>query len=239
MAIDPILVDVYQKDFNGNPNWPAFLAYPHSIGAILKATEGLYYRPDWFAKQWRTVENAAGARYGVDFFRGAYHYLIFKNDGKAQADFYMAAINLAGGFCCDILPVVDVELGGDKSANRQASKQQIVDCVSNFSARIKETTGRKVILYGGNAMAEHGITDHMGCDWLWVARYAPALPAETYLRIGWKLDQVLLWQYAGVPDGCFLKDYPYDIPGFGEADLSVVLNGNQPATLESFKARAL
>jgi GH25 family lysozyme M1 (1,4-beta-N-acetylmuramidase) len=180
------------------------------------------------------VKDVVPDRYGTTWFRGAYHFLKFNKDGKDQADFYLKAIDEAGGFDVgDIVPIVDVELGNDgnpdeqgrihpRNSNWDASAQQIIDCTSAWAERVKSATGQQAMLYGNGAMREKGIKDKMGCDWLWVPRYTAKLPAEIYTRAGWDLENVALWQYCGGGTAA-LPDYPREIAGFGKVDISVVL----------------
>ena len=234
MAERNLLVDVYSGDLGGKPNWPAVVAAPDFVGAIIKATESVAFDTSWFKVQWPAVKAAGGDRYGSTWFRGAYHFLKFNKDGAAQADFFLDTIDSAGGFDVgDIIPIVDVELGNDgkpdehghvhpRNSNWDASAQQIIDCTSAFAARAKERTGQQVMLYGNGAMRDKGIKDRMGCDWLWIPRYTPTLPPEMYQRAGWTLDRVAMWQYCG--DGASaLAGYPSSVENFGKVDISVSL----------------
>lgn len=229
-----LLVDVYAGDVHGTPNWPAVAAAEHFVGGIIKATEGTGYGPDWFVTNWQALRDAAPDRYGDTWFRGAYHFLKFALDGAAQADFYLSRIEAAGGFDTgDIIPIVDVELGNEgvpdgqggvrnRNSNWDASAQQIIDCTGAFAARVREVTGQQVMLYGNGAMRDKGISDRMGCDWLWIPRYTATLPRQMYERAGWDLSAVAMWQYCG--DGtAALPGYPTQVEDFGAVDISVVL----------------
>ena len=217
--MDPLIVDVYEDDLNGHPNWPALLAAgPPWAGAILKATEGLHYAPSWFGWHWTQLANLTGPRLGQDFFRGAYHYLRMDHDGAAQADYYCDLVDAHGGrLKGDIWPIVDVEWAG----NADATADEVIGCVTAFSARCKERTGKPTILYGGSMLHDLGIRDHMGCEKLWVARYTRILPKWGYERIGWHLDELFAWQYCGGTES-YLEDYPKTSP-LGKVDISAVL----------------
>jgi GH25 family lysozyme M1 (1,4-beta-N-acetylmuramidase) len=143
MAERNLLVDVFSGDLGGKPNWKAVVAAPSFVGGILKATEGTKFDVRWFQKNWPEVKSIGGDRYGETWFRGAYHFLKFNQDGRAQADFYLKTVTDAGGFDVgDIVPIVDVELGNDgktpnaagklspRNTNWDASPQQIIDCTS-------------------------------------------------------------------------------------------------------------
>lgn len=230
----PLIVDVFAGDLNGRPNWPALAALgPPWHGAIIKATEGVAYNPLWFAWNWRAVRDAGGDRYGVDWFRGAYHFLKFNTDGTAQADYYLKAIDAAGGFAIgDFWPIVDVELGGETNTNQKATKQQIIDCTTAFANRVEEKTGRKVMLYGNGAMRDRQISDRMGCSYLWCPRYTQTLPSEIYTRAGWDLASLVMWQYCGDGVGALIG-YPMTAPNFGKVDVSVLVHDGGLAWLRS------
>jgi GH25 family lysozyme M1 (1,4-beta-N-acetylmuramidase) len=221
----PLFVDVYAGDLGGKPDWLALTVDDQFNGAIVKATEGLYYPHDfaWLTHNWPAVKDVARERYGTTWFRGAYHFLKFNQDGAKQADFYLAAIMRAGGWAKgDFWPIVDVELGGEKNSNQLASAQQIIDCTTAWADRVRAETGRDIVLYGSGAMRDKSITSRMGCDWLWMPRYTSTLPEITYTRIGWTLDKLLMWQYCGDGVGT-LPGYPTEVPHFGKIDISVLL----------------
>jgi GH25 family lysozyme M1 (1,4-beta-N-acetylmuramidase) len=234
MAERNLLVDLYAGDLKGKADWASVVATPDFVGAIIKATEGGTFTSSSFATDWPAIKEAGGDRYGSTWFRGAYHYLKFNKDGGTQADFYLDTIDAAGGFDVgDIIPIVDVELGNDgspdkngkptkRNSNWDATGQQIIDCTSAFAERAKSRTGQQVMLYGNGAMRDKGITDRMGCDWLWIPRYTDVLPRKMYERAGWTLDRVAMWQYCGDNQGA-LKGYPTKLDKFAKVDISVVL----------------
>jgi GH25 family lysozyme M1 (1,4-beta-N-acetylmuramidase) len=222
---DMLWVDLYQYALNGKPDWPKVVAAgPPWHGAIIKASHGAGGTSQgqtdlaaWFQKQWPAIRAAAGHRYGVDFFRGGYHYLLAGVDGKSQAAHYLKRIENAGGWDLgDLWPIVDVEEGG----NENRSKQEIVDAAMAFSETVRANTGRELILYGGYYLAKMGICDKLGCTWLWYPSYTATLPATSYERIGWKVEDLLAWQYVGDGNGK-LAGYPTTTP-IGAIDISAV-----------------
>jgi hypothetical protein len=245
VTIDPLIVDVYAK--SPAVDIPKLVAAgPPWHGITLKATEGTYYprqsEKDWFLQHWLPARIFAGARYGVTFFRQAYHYHRVDQDPLLQANKLLQLITEAGGEGPGDLPLmVDVESGENPP---HASSQQIVDSVSTFDARIFAVTGRHSMLYGNIYLAEHGVTSTMGCSLLTVARYLADLPPKIYQRIGWKLTKpptiptVFGWQYCGDPDGGELAGYPKSSPmGPGPADIiAVIAAGGGQAALEFMRA---
>ena len=208
-------------DADGNPN---------VIGGILKCTDGVAYGyTGWFLDNWKRLSG----------FRGAYHYLQFGQDPRVQADFYLRIMALAGGWDARaIMPIVDVELGGERSANRHASAQQVIDCTTAWAERVRGVTGRRVMLYGRGAMRDLGICDKMGCGAVWNPSYT-ASPSMHGLE-AWTLDDVVLWQYGGDGVGDASRHHlPLAIPGLGKIDLSVYVDGARAPTLESFRRRVI
>lgn len=231
----PLFVDVFSGDLRGKPDWEHLVALGVPWhGAIVKATEGTACNTAWFAHQWAAIRYAAGPRYGDTFFRGAYHFLRFGQDGTKQADFYLRTVDAAGGWDRgDLWPIVDVELGGPNHPNQVATAQRIIDVTSRFAELVRVATGRAVMLYGNGAMRDKAIRDRMGCDWLWLPRYTATLPAEMYERAGWTQDRLVAWQYSG--DGeAKLDGYPKSPPGFGEVDVSALVH---PGGLEWLKSQ--
>jgi GH25 family lysozyme M1 (1,4-beta-N-acetylmuramidase) len=233
-VVAPLFVDAYAGDLGGRPDWRHLveLGAPWH-GAMIKATEGIHYSPIWFQQNWRALRDAGGDRYGHDWFRWAYHFLRFAVGGAAQADYFLRAVDEAGGWAIgDGWPVVDVELGsaGDpakgipRNKNWDASAQQIIDVTSQFAESVKRRTGRPVVLYGNGAMRDKGIKDRMGCDYFWPARYTATLPKEISERAGWSIDRLLCWQYSGDADVAQLHGYPDRPPGFaGDVDVSALV----------------
>jgi len=262
-VIDPLIVDLYAGDFGGQPDLAKLVAagYPW-CGVILKATEGTYYpsahQEDWFLSHWLPARELALERYGaaigsyyvkpamtdadqsmgqriVPWYRGAYHYLRVDEDPIIQADHFLTLVERAGGWGPgDLWPMLDVEAADNPPA--ASSSAQIQDAVSRWASKVTAALGRSVMLYGNVYLAEAGITSHMNCGLLTVARYSPTLPPDTYQRIGWQLESAIPtlwgWQYSGDPDGGSLHGYPTKCPlsATENADIiaAIVAGGGDP-----------
>jgi len=246
-TLDPLVVDAYALSYGGRLNIQALVAagYPWS-GVFLKATEGTYYprgaARDWFLENWLPARIHALDRYGVSWFRGAYHYLRVDEDGTQQAEAFLELIAEAGGLGPGDLLMVDLESAENPV---HATRYQIITCVSDFTTKIKVATGRPTILYGNNYPYEHGVTQPMGCTGLCVADYEATLPPVVYHRLGWDIQAtppaVWGWQYCGDPDGGKLAGYPKTSPiGPGPADIiAIIANGGGQAGIDWTRANLL
>lgn len=246
-----LLFDLYPYDLDDrrtkqidDPDFRKVFGKPHIFGGILKATDGVAYGfVDWFVRNAKALKAVAGESYGKTWFRGGYHYLQFLADGRAQADFYCNAIEKAGGWDDGmIMPIVDIEFGGERAANRRATNDQIVACASSFAARCKERSGRRVMLYGRGAMRDRSIVSKMGCDVVWNPAYTERMVTNGLVTVGgkagaWKLEDIGLWQYGG--DGVGDADVhklPLEIAGFGKIDMSVHVCGAKAPTIQTLRA---
>lgn len=237
MTVDPLLVDTaYPPD---RSCWARLAAAgPPWHGAILKASHGTRrWTEGRLATHWPAIRGAAGKRYGVDFFRGAYHYLLVGHDGAAQADVYLSAIEAAGGWDVgDLWPIVDVEEGNGNNqlvAARQDGVSLLCHNVEAFAARIRERTGRDAVLYFGGWLRELGLRERLGCAHAWIAAYTPTLPAAWWRSLGFV--ELWGWQYAGAMPGrvdAALAGYPRTTP-IGPADISAL---TLPGGIERLRA---
>jgi Glycosyl hydrolases family 25 len=233
-----LIVDQYSGDSGMNPPWATLVNRPEFYGAIIKAWEGPRFNDGgWFAHNWPAVKDAGGSRYGTSWFRGAYLFLKFNTSGADQAAAYLKAIDDAGGWDSgDIMPIVDVELGGPTNSNRQASKQQVIDCVGECAQALKSELDCRVMLYGRGAMRDLGIVDKMGCDVVWNPSYT-----QRMVRNGldaFELEEIVLWQYCGDNVG-YLAGYPTKVSGFNKIDISVFIKGAQSPTLDDVRQALL
>lgn len=233
-----VFVDLYSGDLGGQPKWDVLPGLANVRGVIVKAMEGTsLHDHGWFKEAWPKVKALGADQYGTSWFRGAYLFVRFADSGVDQADAYLAAVEAAGGWeSGDILPIVDVEQGGEQHANRQANAQMVTECVSTCAQRLREVTGRGVILYGRGAMRDLGIRDKMGCDVVWNPSYTKKM--SRHGLEAWALDDIVLWQYCG--DGqATVENLPHELPGFGKVDLSVYVQGAEKPTLEALRRRLL
>lgn len=221
---DPIVVDAYENDLDGSPDWATLAAsgLPWA-GAIIKCTEGTYYAPGWFLTNWRQLATFASSmadRWGRSWFRGAYLYWQRSSNPVAQGELYLSMIEAAGGWLPgDLWPIIDVEHGN----NDGVTKAEVEDEVTQLAYWLAQRTGRKPMLYGGSLLRDLGITSHLGCGMLWTAAYGATLPASYYTSIGWSRETLWGWQYRGTSGNTAVPaGYPTTSP-IGRLDLTAMV----------------
>jgi hypothetical protein len=177
--------------------------------AIVKATEGTRYSwaTSWLPPNWRALGDTR-------LVRGAYHFLLVRQSGKDQAEFFLQSVDGAGGLGDgDMHPIVDVEW----KLNEGVSAQQTADCVAEYADTIHQA-GHKLIRYGRSMFRDLGITSATGCDFAWVPRYNDELGPTDDLGF----PEPDMWQYS---NGTFnFTAWPSAAPGMGPGDMSVILS---------------
>lgn len=226
-SLQPLIVDQAQSDGTTPESVATLVAagYPWA-GISLQGSHGLGMVGRWFDENWRASGRAVvGARYGVDWFRMAYHYLLVAQDGAAQADVALAAVDQAGGWDDgDLWLGVDVERGEQPAIATAAQVQAVVEA---FAARVLRRTGKRPLLYAGSYTRDLGISSRMGCCMLWYPQWSSTLNWSTVQRMGFDMQTTLLWQVTG--------DAPASVPGYpsvtpiGAEDFSVMVRANLPA----------
>jgi GH25 family lysozyme M1 (1,4-beta-N-acetylmuramidase) len=238
-----LFADIYWHDEGPRPDFA--VASRAVSGFILKATQGdVYAHADWFVTNWERARLADPARYAAgELLRGAYHYLELTKPAVPQADYYLRIVDKAGGWgASDIVPIVDVEGGGDGSANSRATAQQVVDCTSRWAERVTAVTGRPVMYYGRGLDRDLRINSRMGCSCVWDPAYTRRIVLNGLEE--WTLNDVVLWQYTdGTAGDNSAHGLPIEIPdgpaGFGRVDLSVAICGDRRPTWAEVKRRLL
>lgn len=218
--IDPLLVDLYPFDVNGEPVVNKLVAAgPPWHGVTLKATEGLYYpnpknpnrayNGQWFKTYWPIAKSAGGARYGVDWFRNAYHYARIDQDPVKQAAFHLQVVANAGGWGRgDMWSEIDVEQA-ENPVN--PGHKVLEDWIIKYANEVYRQTKRPTLLYGGSYLRDNKVRFEVigkACPVIIVAFYGATLPPHIYTDIGYSYPNTLFgWQYRstenqpGIPAG--------------------------------------
>ncbi|MFP5288949.1 MAG: glycoside hydrolase family 25 protein [Thermoanaerobaculia bacterium] len=160
--------------FQGVVDWQKVAQAGMSF-AFAKATEGITYTDPQFAANWAGIR-AAG------LLRGAYHFFEANDDATAQAQHFLAMVQLAAG---DLPPVLDVE------TTAGVSTEQIWSGVSTWLQVVEQATGRRPILYTAPGFWNAHQPDLALTRYpLWLADYA----AQPVLPDGW--TSWLFWQHS-------------------------------------------
>lgn len=259
---DKLIPDVYAYDGKDVLHLNELVAAGDPwCGIMLKATDGLTPDPvaqAWFRRMWRaalaldraegfwarlfrsaiapldaTRERALVPRLGRDWFVFAYHYWLRRHGAREQALRYLVEVERAGGWAPGTtVAVVDAEEG----QNAGASAAEVEDGVSTFAEVVREETGRKTAVYCGWWVHDLGIKSRMGCDYVWPASYTPRLDPSRYAALGFKVDEMIAWQYCGDGDSV-LAGYPKTAPGLGPEDISAItLAGGGEHALEVLRS---
>lgn len=146
-----------------------------------KATQGIGHKDGNFARYWAAM-NALPPEQKI--LRGAYHFLSASDDPVAQAERFVAFVNLQGGFQAgDMPPVMDLEW--DKASANAAdrwsshSAKEIVSIALAFLNRVEQLTGRVPMMYSARSwFRERGIPDSEISKFakyaIWAADYSKA-----------------------------------------------------------------
>ncbi len=149
--------------------------------AFIKATEGKSYRDKQF------LNNVKGAR-AAGLLVGAYHFVNAVNvaDAKLEAANFVGRLQEAGGAeRFELPPVMDYE---NNPSN--LNKSTINAVALAFLQEVERLSGRKPIVYTGNAFAQN-FTSALNRYDLWIARYSNTrVPDDAPAWKEWNF-----WQY--------------------------------------------
>ncbi|MCV9947789.1 GH25 family lysozyme [Paenibacillus sp. BT-177] len=167
--------------YQGKIDWKAVKAGDISF-AFIKASQGQRYVDPTF------TANAKGAR-AAGVLLGAYHFVDATSVDAAKAEarhFAEVLEQVGGGKTLDLPPVMDYENNPSK-----LSKTLISAVALAFLLELERLTGRKPIIYTGNAFAGN-FNASLGGYPLWIARYSETrVPSDT---VTWKRWDI--WQYS-------------------------------------------
>jgi lysozyme len=192
-------IDVYSG--NGTIDWHKVKAAGRAF-AFAKATQGDYNKQSTFAANWSGMA-AAGV------MRSAYHFFDATKDGVAQANFFLAELNAAGGMTNDDLPpMLDIEC--PVSASQSTSQSSAPNCAYtgnsgwappatiaqrafDWLSTVQAATGRAPIIYSYPSwFADVQFTDPRLASYpLFIATYGSCanVPAPWHSAV--------FWQYSG------------------------------------------
>lgn len=167
--------------YQGVVDWAKVKASGKSF-VYMKASQGTSLEDPRF------VANAQGAK-AVGMLIGAYHYLEASNTAaaKQEAQHFVATMKKVGApDWFDLPPVLDYETNPAK-----ISQSAINAVAAAFLEETERLTGRKPILYTGNAFAAN-FDKSLGAYDVWIARYSETRVPDD--RPAW--SKWTFWQYS-------------------------------------------
>ena len=178
--------------------------HSHNFGEliVLKATEGLGYTDGYFVSRWK------GAKTEKFVHRGAYHFLHMDESGQAQAEYFLAELDRAGGVTAQDIVVADAEIS---SGQKPSTVAQVVDA---FGLTLEQHCPAIRWLYSGGPFATENGLKLPPYHGHWLPAYVGD-PKPYYV-----FGTPIAWQYngGGVGPG------PDVVDGIvGPVDLSIIL----------------
>ena len=143
--------------------------------AFAKATQGTANVDPEFAANWQGMR-AAG------LVRGAYHYLDPDQDATAQAEHFLATVQLEAG---DLPPVLDVEVAEGMSV------EGLDAAARTWLEKVAAATGVQPILYSDESFLDTELAQGFGAYPLWIAAYSETPPAPPSGWTAWTF-----WQFS-------------------------------------------
>jgi lysozyme len=169
------------SSYQGTVNWTSVKNAGYSFG-FAKATEGTTYTDADFSKNWANMKSAG-------LIRGAYHYGHPSISATAQAQYFVNAINAAGGYN----DTSSLQLVLDLEDNDGLSSSEVWTWVQAFMAEIKSLTGKPGIIYTGYYFWVDDVgnpDNNLDCP-LWIADYGVSSPMVPAAWSTWTF-----WQYS-------------------------------------------
>ncbi len=140
---------------------------------FIRATAGKDKTDAKFAQNWKAKKNP-------DIMRGAYHYYRPNENSIAQANNFIAMVNLAKG---DLPPVLDIE----KISSIQSLKNLKIG-LQKWLDKVEKHYGVKPIIYSGSAYFTTYLKKEFADYPLWIANYNRT---KIPIKHDWKI-----WQYS-------------------------------------------
>ncbi len=160
--------------FQGTIDWTKVRASGKAF-AFAKATEGVDLVDPTFSTNWAAMREAG-------IVRGAYHFFEPDDDAEAQANLFIATVELAPG---DLPPALDVEVSDGESA--AAIEAEVLTWLKAIHAHY----GVKPILYSDVTFLQRDLADGFDTYPLWIADYSETAPTSIDSWTKWSF-----WQYS-------------------------------------------
>lgn len=133
---------------------------------IIKATQGLEHVDPYFAYNWDKAKQG-------NSITGAYHFFIYKDDPKLQAENFIKTVELDDG---DLLPIVDVELNCSGCTGPDIPIKDLLDNLKIYIETIEEHFRVKPIIYTYTYFYETYLKGHFDYCAFWIAEFSGSPP---------------------------------------------------------------
>ncbi len=160
--------------FQGQVDWSQVKA-GGMFFAFAKATQGTSEVDPEFVANW------AGMR-AAGLVRGAYHYMDPSEDATAQAEHFLATVQLEAG---DLPPVLDIEV------TEGMSVEGLDEAVRTWLEKVAAGSGVQPLLYSNESFLGTELASGFGAYPLWIADYSPDPPTPPAAWTAWTF-----WQYS-------------------------------------------
>lgn len=158
--------------------------------SIVKATQGGSQTDPNFTENWKYSNNNFS-------LAGAYHYYIYEDDPKTQAQNFIKNVSLQQG---NFPPIVDIELNCSKCDTLAISTDQMISDLQEYLAEIENHFNVKPIIYTNPDFFEKYLSGHFNDYNFWMANYEKEPPSGL---IGFRSEQsdstsnpeVVMWQF--------------------------------------------
>jgi GH25 family lysozyme M1 (1,4-beta-N-acetylmuramidase) len=168
---------------------------------VVKATEALDYIDGYLASRW------AGAKAAGIPHRGAYHFLHMDESGTAQGEYFLHALDAAGGVTAQDVVIADAEISSGAPA------ATVAQVVADFGAYVAAHCPAKRWLYTGGPFATEFGLKLVPFNGHWLPAYVGD-PKPYYV-----FGTPIAWQHTDGVNG----PTPHAVEGIGSCDMSIIL----------------
>jgi GH25 family lysozyme M1 (1,4-beta-N-acetylmuramidase) len=194
--------------WQGHVDWAAVKRAGYDF-ALTRVSDGTGTFDPTFNDDWAGIKSAG-------MVRGVYQFFEAGDDGTAQADLLLRAVDALGGFGAgDLPPIVDIEAGGVGGQSGQTMMNELAKWVTEIKAK----TGKTPMIYTAPGFWD-GLPDtgQFAEESLDVADWGPSCPDTPSSWSGWSF-----WQYSSTGS----------VPGISGAVDIDLFNGSL-TTLQNF-----
>lgn len=150
---------------NGSIDWNKVKTSNVEI-ALIKATESNWFKDKYLKANYNGAK-ANGIKVGI------YHFFRCDRNAREQAEFFVNYIKEVGAINYDCKLCLDIETTEGQSGNT------ITTMAVEFLERVKELTGKEVMIYTGPSFANSYLDNRLSKYPCWIAHYGVSKPMQT------------------------------------------------------------